>query len=315
MRQHRATRWMILAGVALAAALAAGSVGAAPSDSPWGADYFPKVTLTTQDGQPVQFYDELIKGKIVVINFMYTNCVDACPLKTAELVQVQKLLGDRMGKDIFFYSITYDPARDTPAVLKAYMAKHQVGPGWTFLTGKKAEIDLLRQKLGLYYDADVTHPFGHTPTFVVGNEATGQWMRSSAFDNPTFLAAQIGGWLVAGPDKKDRPDHLIATIAQGQAAFQKSCASCHTIGKGRSVGPDLQNVTLRRDLLWIVRWLAGPEQMVEDNDPTALAVGSAFKRMPVMPSLALSDAETHAILLYLDSTRTGTRAAVLTSGK
>src|SRR4029077_15107933 len=66
----------------------------------WGADYFPNVPLTTQDGIKVHFYDDLIKGKIVVIDLIYTHCVDACPLETARLAQVQKMLGDRVGKDI-----------------------------------------------------------------------------------------------------------------------------------------------------------------------------------------------------------------------
>ena len=68
----------------------------------WGAGYFPNVPLTTQDGATVHFYDDLIKGKIVAIDLIYTHCVDACPLETARLAQVQKMLGDRVGKDIFF---------------------------------------------------------------------------------------------------------------------------------------------------------------------------------------------------------------------
>jgi len=86
----------------------------------WGADYFPNVPLTTQDGTTVHFYDDLLKGKSVAINVIYTSCKDECPLETARLVQVQKILGGRVGKDIFFYSITIDPKQDTPKVLKAY---------------------------------------------------------------------------------------------------------------------------------------------------------------------------------------------------
>src|SRR5689334_8195835 len=75
----------------------------------WGPDYFPNVVLTNQDGAKLHFYDDIIKGKIVVIDLIYTHCVDACPLETARLAQVQKMLGDRVGKDIFFYSISIDP--------------------------------------------------------------------------------------------------------------------------------------------------------------------------------------------------------------
>ena len=86
------------------------------------------IPLITQDGQTVHFYDDMIKGKIVAVNFIYTSCLFTCPLETARLAQVQRLLGGRVGKDIFFYSISIDPDHDTPAVLKDYMAEFDVGP-------------------------------------------------------------------------------------------------------------------------------------------------------------------------------------------
>ena len=100
-------------------------------------DHFPNIELMTQDGKKVHFYDDLIKDKIVAINLIYTHCQYSCPLETARLAQVQRILGDRVGKDIFFYSISIDPEHDTPAELKAYAEKYHAGPGWTFLTGKK----------------------------------------------------------------------------------------------------------------------------------------------------------------------------------
>src|SRR5215467_6592973 len=175
--------------------ISAGSTPAAADNSRWGANYFPNVILTTQDGTKVRFYDDVLKGKIVVIDLIYTHCVDACPLETARLAQVQKMLGDRIGKDIFFYSISIDPNRDTPKVLKEYAEKYHAGPGWTFLTGKKSDIDLISKKLGLYSEPDPSNRDGHTPSVLVGNEPSGQWIRNSATDNPRFLANMIGGWL------------------------------------------------------------------------------------------------------------------------
>ncbi len=122
----------------LAALLILCCYGAAQPNS-----HFPNVELITQDGQKVHFYDDLIKGKIVAIDLIYTNCEYACPLETARMAQIQKKLGDRVGQDIFFYSISIDPERDTPKVLKEYMEKFHVGPGWLFLTGKKADSELL----------------------------------------------------------------------------------------------------------------------------------------------------------------------------
>src|SRR5580765_3024325 len=134
------------------------------ADSRWGANYFPNIELTTQDGKTVHFYDDLIKGKMVAIDLIYTTCQYSCPLETARLAQVQKMLGDRVGKDIFFYSITIDPDRDTPKVLKEYAEKYHIGAGWTFLTGKKADIDRISKKLGLYSEPDPQDRDGHTPS-------------------------------------------------------------------------------------------------------------------------------------------------------
>src|SRR5712664_1293479 len=120
--------------IGAAAVLAAGPVlldsATAAAGGPWAAEYFPNVPLTTQDGTVVHFYDDLLKGNAVVINLIYTRCSASCPLETAKLVQVQRLLGDRVGRDVFLYSISIDPKHDTPEVLKAYAERFHLGPGW-----------------------------------------------------------------------------------------------------------------------------------------------------------------------------------------
>ena len=88
-----------------------------------------------------------------------------------------------MGKDVFFYSITIEPNVDTPRVLKAYAEKYKIGPGWTFLTGKEADIKLLTRRLGLDFLPNPNDPDGHIPSLLIGNDATGLWMRNSALDN------------------------------------------------------------------------------------------------------------------------------------
>src|SRR5437899_4723547 len=154
------------------AALAVG-IFARPATADGPNSHFPNVELITQDGKTVHFYDDLIKGKIVAIDLIYTTCHYACPLETARLVQVQKKLGERVGSDIFFISISIDPEHDTPEVLRAYMEKYNIGPGWTFLTGKKDDIVFLTKRLGLYSDPSVNAD-GHIPHLLIGNEATGQ---------------------------------------------------------------------------------------------------------------------------------------------
>jgi len=132
----------------------------------------------------------------VAINLINTSCKDECPLETARLVQVQQLLGDRVGRDIFFYSISIDPTRDTPAVLKAYAEKFHVGLGWLFLTGKEDDIKGVAKKLGLSRRRDALTRDGHSASLMIGDEAGGQWMRNSAVDIPRFLPRRSGISLV-----------------------------------------------------------------------------------------------------------------------
>src|SRR5712691_12362232 len=161
--------WGGIAAELFAGAVVFLSVGFAFAADRWGADYFPNVPLITQDGITVHLYDDLLKGKSVAINVIYTSCQDECPLETARLAQVQRLLGERMGKDIFFYSISIDPRRDTPEVLKAYADKYGVGPGWLFLTGKPEDIKLVTKKLGLSRGSDTANKDGHTASLMVGD--------------------------------------------------------------------------------------------------------------------------------------------------
>src|SRR5947209_14895639 len=142
------------------------------SAATWGANYFPNVPLTTQDGKTVRFYDDLLKGKRFIINLMYTECGDSCPLETARLSQVKKILGDHLGRDIWFYSLSIDPKHDTPATLKAYADSFHAGPGWLFLTGKKEDIELIRKKLGLYARTGEDQLTDHTTSVMIGNEAS-----------------------------------------------------------------------------------------------------------------------------------------------
>jgi protein SCO1/2 len=162
------------------------------------AAYFPKVTLRNQNGKIVEFYDDLIKGKIVLINFMYTRCDGKlCGEGTENLVKVQKALGDRLGREVFMYSITLDPEHDTPDVLKDYAKTY--GAHWTFLTGKtgKAEdikdITNLRRKLGLFKsdakaDADLKQ---HTGMLTIGNASLDKWNKTAVLCSPDRILQMI----------------------------------------------------------------------------------------------------------------------------
>jgi len=286
----------------------------AAADSRRGAEYFPNVTLTTQDGEPVRFYDDPLKGKIVAVNLIYTTCQYACPLETARMSQVQRKLGDRMGKDVFFYSITIDPEHDTPAVLKEYSEKFHAGPGWKFLTGKKEDIDLISRKLGIYSAPDPANPDGHMPYLLVGNEVTGQWMRNSAVDNAGFLARTIGDWLNSWQSKSTEPLQSYTevpsklTLDRGEYTFANHCAACHTIGGGDHFGPDLRGVHQRRDRDWLARFIVSPEKVRAAGDPTALALRAKYKSV-VMPSLDLGADDAKVLIEYIARESGGSAAA------
>ena len=154
---------------------------------------FPNVTLTTHDGKKVKFYDDLLKDKIVIINFMYIRCQGTCPGTTANLVKVQKLLGDRVGKDIFMYSITLKPEEDTAKDLAAYAKAYKVGPGWKFLTGDPKDIELLRQKLG-FIDRDPerdANKSNHISMLRWGNEPHTLWAGCPASLAPSKIVKEI----------------------------------------------------------------------------------------------------------------------------
>lgn len=154
---------------------------------------FPNVTLTTHDGKKVKFYDDLLKDKIVIINFMYIRCQGTCPGTTANLVKVQKLLGDRIGKDIFMYSITLKPEEDSARDLAAYANAYKVGPGWKFLTGDPKDIELLRQKLG-FIDRDPerdANKSNHIGMLRWGNEPHTLWAGCPALLPPAKIVKEI----------------------------------------------------------------------------------------------------------------------------
>jgi protein SCO1 len=296
-------RLKTLPQIALISTILVSWITSAPAqNSRWGANYFPNVTLTTQDGTTVRFYDDLIKGKIVAINLIYTTCKFACPLETARLAQVQRVLGDRMGRDVFFYSITIDPEHDTPAVLKEYAAKFRAGPGWLFLTGKQADIDLISRKIGLYSAPDPSNPDGHMPNLLVGNEVTGQWMRNSAVDNPKFLARTIGDWLNSWQNaRKDLKSYAEApplTLDRGEYTFKNHCAACHTVGKGPLIGPDLRGVTRTRHRGWLAKFIFAPDRLLAEGDPIAKELFAKYKNVG-MPNLALSHEDVDVLIDYL----------------
>jgi len=264
---------------------------------------YPNVPLINQDGETLRFYDDVIKGKVVAINFMYTTCGDSCPLETAKLLEVQKRLGEHVGKNVYMYSITVDPDRDTPEVLEAYMEKFNVGPGWQFLTGKKEDIDLIRKKLGMYLEGE-NELKDHAISFLIGNEETGRWVKKTPFDVPEALVSLLLGRmqtrsLLSSINSRDYASvPKKAASRPGEDLFITRCTVCHTIGEGRKVGPDLLGLAGNLDRKWLIRWLMEPDVMLKEKDPLATALFEQYNQVP-MPNLKLSEQDAIDLIYFM----------------
>ena len=147
----------------------------------------PDVEVLDQEGNALHFYSDLIKGKTVAINFIFTNCTTICPPLAATFARVQKEMGDKVGKDVHFISISVDPLTDTPERLKAWGAKFKAGAGWTFVTGTKQEMDKLLYALG----ASVSRREDHTPSVIIGNDVKGIWTRTYGLARTSQMAGLI----------------------------------------------------------------------------------------------------------------------------
>jgi protein SCO1/2 len=304
------SRFRLAAGLLIA--MIASPASAGDNGEVWGAGYFPNYELTAHTGEKLRFFDDVIDGKVVAVNFIFTSCTDVCPMETARMVEVYELLGDRVGKDVHFYSITIDPERDTVAVLKDYAERFGIdGANWKFLTGNKQEIDRIRDRFGLYStpeeEADLSN---HNINLMIGNQATGQWVRRSPFENPYVLANQLGSWLhnwktVSTHTKRDYASApKLRQISAGEMMFRDRCSSCHIISDGsgptrsaRQLGPDLFAVHERRDPAWLRRWLAEPDAMLAEGDQIATAMFEQYQ--VVMPNFRLDDNEIESLIQYM----------------
>jgi protein SCO1/2 len=136
--------------------------------------YFTDVVLVNQNGEKMRLYSDLLKDKVVIIDFFFSTCQGVCLPLNRNLQKVQAALGDHVGKDVHLISVSVDPVTDTPAKLKEYAKTLDAKRGWYFLTGDKANVDFALNKLGGYVDAKENH----TNIFIIGNERTGLWKKA-----------------------------------------------------------------------------------------------------------------------------------------
>lgn len=146
----------------------------------------PDVEVLDQEGRRVRFASDLLSGRVVAINFLFTNCTTICPPLAVTFGKLRKLLGERAGRDVHLISVSVDPTNDTPERLKAWSQKFGAGPGWTLITGQRDEIVRLLKALGAY-TADIND---HPPQVLIGNPQ-GQWTRAYGLGSPGKLITVI----------------------------------------------------------------------------------------------------------------------------
>lgn len=149
-------------------------------------NYFTDLPVVTHEGKSLRFYSDVLKDRVVLVTFFYTNCKGMCPIVNAALSKVQNLLGDRIGNDVFLISITVDPEMDAPEVLADYREKFSAGDGWIFLTGEKENIDNVTYRMGQTFPVEA-----HSPYIVIGNVKRARWQRLRPNMPPVAIAAHL----------------------------------------------------------------------------------------------------------------------------
>jgi len=151
--------------------------------------HVPDPELLNQDGKKVRFSSDVLKNKVVAVNFIFTTCGTICPLMAADFAKLQDLLGDRLEKDFALISVSIDPTTDTPERLKTWSEKFGAKQGWSLLTGAKEEVDALTTALGV----SVADKASHAPIVLLGNPASNEWVRMSGFTAPEALRDALVG--------------------------------------------------------------------------------------------------------------------------
>jgi cytochrome oxidase Cu insertion factor (SCO1/SenC/PrrC family) len=186
----------------------------------------PDVGLVDQDGRRVRFGDDLLKGKIVAVNFIFTSCKGICPPLGANFARLRERLGGLAGDGVQLISVSVDPQNDTPQRLREWREGFgRGGPGWTLLTGTKHDVDTLLKGMGVFA-ADKSN---HSPFILLGDGRTGKWTRVHGLTAPEQLAEMIIGMhdaaRAAGPSAPARPDEAGTAGAPGRPPAQAAAPS------------------------------------------------------------------------------------------
>lgn len=209
-------RWMgwfalIVSGVAAAAHDGRGAPAQKDAIAPVGGaaaaagtrdarTYFTDLELRAHDGRTLRFYSDVLEGRTVLINVIYANCKDACPLITQRLNEVRALVGERFGRDVHFVTLTSDPERDSPASLREFAAKQSADvAGWIFLTGERANVEHILKKLGQFSQTVESH----STLLIAGNVGAKRWSKIRPDAPPLAIAERLK--LLADAERVQQP--------------------------------------------------------------------------------------------------------------
>jgi len=148
----------------------------------------PDAKVFNQDGQQVRLYTDLIKDKVVLLNFFYANCGYVCPMQGEILSRLQARLGARLGTDVFLISISIDPQRDDPRRLREWANLQQVKPGWTLVTSNNAE---MRKMIEDFTGNKPGPKEVHASFIFIGNDSTETWTDAEGLTSPEHLISLI----------------------------------------------------------------------------------------------------------------------------
>jgi len=150
--------------------------------------FFTDLEVVDQNGKKLRFYSDVLKGRVVLINFIFTNCPDACPMVTHKLMQVRNLMAESIKDDVWFISVSVDPERDTPEAMKEFATKQGVDESrWLFLTGSKENLTYIVKQLGQY----TQEVEAHSTLMLAGNDRTRHWTRVMPMVPPDGVAQQL----------------------------------------------------------------------------------------------------------------------------
>jgi cytochrome oxidase Cu insertion factor (SCO1/SenC/PrrC family) len=150
--------------------------------------FFTDLEVIDQNGKKLRFYSDVIKDRVVLISFIFTNCEFACPMQAQKLKQARAAMVPAITDDVWYVSLSVDPDRDTPEAMKKFAERQGVDESrWIFLTGDKQNLETIIRKLG-QYTPDVE---AHTTLMLAGNDRTRHWTRVMPMLTPPDIAQKM----------------------------------------------------------------------------------------------------------------------------